>query len=143
MYRRWPFVRGCACAAVAILFTLAAGSARADQLFGITRNNQLITIDPATAVGTLVGNLSTNMIPPGLAFRGTKLYTYDQNAQKLQQLDPATAATLATIDLGINTGVDLDALIEVGRMAETIVGHPLPGELIHAGSLDAFRRKAA
>ncbi len=43
---------------------------------------------------------------------------------------------------GITTGVDLDALIEVGRLAETIVGHVLPGELIHAGSLDAFRRKA-
>ena len=28
-------------------------------------------------------------------------------------------------------------------MAEEIVGHQLPGELIHAGSLDAFRRTAA
>ena len=46
-------------------------------------------------------------------------------------------------EMGIGTGVDLDALIEVGRMAEQIVGHVLPSELIHAGSLDAFRRKAA
>jgi len=46
-------------------------------------------------------------------------------------------------EMGIRTGVDLDALIEVGRMAEEIVGHQLPSELIHAGSLDAFRRKAA
>jgi hydroxymethylglutaryl-CoA lyase len=46
-------------------------------------------------------------------------------------------------EMGIDTGVDLDALIEVGRMAEEIVGHQLPGELIHAGSLDAFRRRAA
>jgi isopropylmalate/homocitrate/citramalate synthase len=45
-------------------------------------------------------------------------------------------------EMGIDTGVDLDALIEVGRMAETIVGHVLPSELIHAGSLDAFRRQA-
>ena len=43
-------------------------------------------------------------------------------------------------ELGIETGVDLDALIEVGRLSEDIVGHQLPGELIHAGSLDAFRR---
>ena len=43
-------------------------------------------------------------------------------------------------ELGIETGVDLDVLIEVGRLAEGIVGHQLPGELIHAGSLDAFRR---
>jgi hydroxymethylglutaryl-CoA lyase len=45
-------------------------------------------------------------------------------------------------EMGIDTGVDLDNLIEVGRMAEDIVGHQLPSELIHAGSLDAFRRKA-
>ncbi|MEM7751408.1 MAG: hydroxymethylglutaryl-CoA lyase, partial [Pseudomonadota bacterium] len=46
-------------------------------------------------------------------------------------------------EMGISTGVDLDQLIEVGRMAEEIVGHILPSELIHAGSLNAFRRKAA
>jgi isopropylmalate/homocitrate/citramalate synthase len=46
-------------------------------------------------------------------------------------------------EMGIGTGVDLDRLIEVGRMAEDIVGHVLPSELIHAGSLNAFRRKAA
>ena len=46
-------------------------------------------------------------------------------------------------EMGIETGVDLDRLIEVGRLAETIVGHQLPSELIHAGSLNAFRKKAA
>jgi hydroxymethylglutaryl-CoA lyase len=46
-------------------------------------------------------------------------------------------------EMGIATGIDLDALIEVGRMAERIVGHPLPSELLRAGSLDAFRRQAA
>ena len=46
-------------------------------------------------------------------------------------------------EMGIDTGIDLDKLIEVGRMAEEIVGHQLPSELIHAGSLDAFRRLAA
>lgn len=39
--------------------------------------------------------------------------------------------------------IDIDAPIEAGRMAEAIAGHQLPGELIHAGSLNAFRRKAA
>ena len=46
-------------------------------------------------------------------------------------------------EMGVDTGVDLDALIEVGRMAESIVGHMLPSELVHAGSLNAFRRRAA
>lgn len=45
-------------------------------------------------------------------------------------------------EMGITTGVDLDRLIEVGRMAEMIVGHQLPSELIHAGSLEAFRKAA-
>ena len=46
-------------------------------------------------------------------------------------------------EMGIDTGIDLDQLIEVGRMAEEIVGHTLPSELIHAGSLNAFRQQAA
>ncbi|WP_342710198.1 hypothetical protein AAFG13_38520 [Bradyrhizobium sp. B124] len=46
-------------------------------------------------------------------------------------------------EMGISTGVDLDALIEVGRMAEEVVGHQLPSELLHAGSLNSFRRKAS
>jgi len=46
-------------------------------------------------------------------------------------------------EMGIETGIDLDHLIEVGRMAEQIVGHTLPSELIHANSLDAFRRTGA
>jgi isopropylmalate/homocitrate/citramalate synthase len=46
-------------------------------------------------------------------------------------------------EMGIETGVDLDALIEAGRLAETIVGHRLPSAALRAGSLDGFRRRAA
>jgi hydroxymethylglutaryl-CoA lyase len=46
-------------------------------------------------------------------------------------------------EMGIATGIDLDALIEVGRLAERIVGHQLPSELLRAGSLGAFRRQIA
>ena len=42
-------------------------------------------------------------------------------------------------ELGIGTGVDLDKLIEVARLAEDIVGHPLPGSIMHAGSLTQYR----
>ncbi|MCY3981643.1 MAG: hydroxymethylglutaryl-CoA lyase [Alphaproteobacteria bacterium] len=47
-------------------------------------------------------------------------------------------------EMGIDTGVDLDALIECARLAEDIVGHPLPGSVMHGGSLTRFRdaRKA-
>ncbi len=63
---------------------------------------------------------------------------------------PGAAGNIATEELvllceemGVATGIDLDALIEVGRLAERIVGHVLPSELLRAGSLGAFRRQAA
>jgi hydroxymethylglutaryl-CoA lyase len=46
-------------------------------------------------------------------------------------------------EMGISTGVDLDALVECARMVEAIVGHPLPGKVMHAGSLTRFRQAAA
>jgi hydroxymethylglutaryl-CoA lyase len=35
--------------------------------------------------------------------------------------------------MNIETGVDLPALIEAGRVAERIVGRPLPGKVHQAG----------
>jgi hydroxymethylglutaryl-CoA lyase len=46
-------------------------------------------------------------------------------------------------EMGIATGVDLEALIEAGRLAERIVGHPLPSTPLRSGTLAAMRRKAA
>jgi hydroxymethylglutaryl-CoA lyase len=45
-------------------------------------------------------------------------------------------------EMGIQTGVDLERLIEVAKLAEAIVGHPLPGAVMHGGSLARFRRAA-
>ena len=42
-------------------------------------------------------------------------------------------------ELGIDTGIDLDALIECARLAEDIVGHPLPGSVMKGGTLQEFR----
>ena len=42
-------------------------------------------------------------------------------------------------ELGIRTGIDLDALIECAKIAETIVGHPLPGSVMKGGTLTRFR----
>jgi hydroxymethylglutaryl-CoA lyase len=42
-------------------------------------------------------------------------------------------------EMGIETGIDLDRLIECGLMAEKIVGHPLPGKVMKGGSLSRFR----
>jgi hydroxymethylglutaryl-CoA lyase len=42
-------------------------------------------------------------------------------------------------EMGIETGVDLEALIGCAQLAEDIVGHPLPGKLMRAGTLGRFR----
>ena len=42
-------------------------------------------------------------------------------------------------EMGINTGIDLDALIACAKLAEDIVGHPLPGSVMKGGTLKRFR----
>ena len=53
---------------------------------------------------------------------------------------PGAAGNLATEDLvfmlhgmGVKTGIDLDRLWEAGKVAESIVGRPLPGKVHQAG----------
>ena len=46
-------------------------------------------------------------------------------------------------EMGIETGVKLDALIEAARLAEDVVGHPLPGAVKMGGSLQRLREAAA
>lgn len=53
---------------------------------------------------------------------------------------PGAAGNLATEDLvymlhglGVHTGIDLDELIQAGRVAETVIGRPLPGKVHQAG----------
>jgi hydroxymethylglutaryl-CoA lyase len=54
---------------------------------------------------------------------------------------PGAAGNLATEDLvymlqglGVKTGIDLDLLIEAGRVAETVLGRRLPGKVHQAGA---------
>ncbi len=42
-------------------------------------------------------------------------------------------------EMGIETGVDLDELVAAAKLAEQIVGHPLPGKLMRGGTLAALR----
>jgi hydroxymethylglutaryl-CoA lyase len=44
-------------------------------------------------------------------------------------------------ELGIETGIDLDRLLEVALEAEQIVGHPLPGKVMRGGSLATYRKQ--
>ncbi|MBW6397259.1 hydroxymethylglutaryl-CoA lyase [Roseomonas sp. HJA6] len=46
-------------------------------------------------------------------------------------------------EMGIGTGIDLEALVEAARLAERIIGRPLAGRLMHAGTLAAYRGRRA
>jgi len=54
---------------------------------------------------------------------------------------PTEDAAFLCAEIGIATGLDIDKLIECVKLAEEIVGHPLPGKLARGGSLTAFRRQ--
>lgn len=45
-------------------------------------------------------------------------------------------------ELGIDTQVDLETLIDAGHLAERIVGHALPSAVLRGGSLQRFRARA-
>ena len=53
---------------------------------------------------------------------------------------PGATGNICTEDLvylleesGFDTGIDLTALIEVARRVETVIGRPLPGQVMKAG----------
>ncbi len=50
---------------------------------------------------------------------------------------------LLCAEMGIATGIDLDALVEAGRLAERIIGRRLPSAVLRGGTLAGFRALAA
>lgn len=45
-------------------------------------------------------------------------------------------------EIGVETGIDLDAMIEAGQLADPVVGHLLPGKLKSGGNLETYRARA-
>jgi len=63
---------------------------------------------------------------------------------------PGAAGNVATEDLvyllngmGVDSGVDLDALIEAGNVAEQVIGRPLPGKVHKAGPFKLRKARGA
>ena len=46
-------------------------------------------------------------------------------------------------EMGIETGIDLDALVEAAKLAEELVGHQLPGKVMKGGTLTRFKEPRA
>ena len=88
---------------VVMLGSMTMNSARADFLYAITSEEELLFVHTARGAGTFIGTLEAAMGGFGLANRDEAIYTFDQNEDRLRQLDPATGHTLETIDIGIIT----------------------------------------
>jgi hypothetical protein len=84
---------------------ITPGTAKADLLYAVTFDNELLSIDMSTGKGALVGNLEDSPVGAfGLSDRGTSVYTFHQHKGRIKELDLATGGTLATIDIGVDTG---------------------------------------
>lgn len=46
-------------------------------------------------------------------------------------------------EMGIETGIDLDALVEAARLTEELVGHVLPGKVMKGGTLTRWKQARA
>ncbi len=90
----------------AILITLAitcGGSlAYGDTLYGITSDDNLISVNTSNpGAANLVGVLNVTAASLGIFSNAGNLYVYDTNSNVLRQISPTTAATIATINLGL------------------------------------------
>ena len=86
---------------------LSTGTASAQQiLYGVTYGpgSSLMTINTATGTGTLVAPLNPTIQAGGIAFRMNKLYVPDVASQNIYEINPATGATLNTINIGAPVG---------------------------------------
>ena len=46
-------------------------------------------------------------------------------------------------EMGVETGIDLDALVEAAKLAEGMVGHALPGKVMKGGTLTRWKQHRA
>jgi hypothetical protein len=93
----------CAASAAAVLLgTERTGHADSVTLFAITFNNELISVNPTSGAGTLIGLLDKRMAAFGLSDRGGDLWTFDQHGNRMVRLNPSSGATLETVDIGVS-----------------------------------------
>jgi hypothetical protein len=82
--------------------TAAVSHANADTLYGITNDDNLISVNTGNpGAATLIGALDVSSSAPGLFSNAGNLYAYDTNNNLLRQINPLTAATISTINLGL------------------------------------------
>ena len=89
-------------ALAAAIIAFGATSSRAELVYGVTLlDNQLISVDTTTGLGTLVAPLSQPINPFGLASVNNQLFTFDSVDDLIQRIDPTTGGIVASTNIGI------------------------------------------
>ena len=52
------------------------------------------------------------------------------------------AGNIMCEEMGVSTAIGLGLMIAAAKLAEDIVGHPLPGSIMRGGALNPLREKA-
>jgi len=95
--------------------------------FHDTRGNGVLNTFTALELGLEYVDTSIGAIG-GQPATGAKMYQYGFTGNTCTE---DVAALLA--EVGVHTGIDIDRLIETGRRAEEIIGHPLRANVIRSG----------
>ncbi|MBA2270242.1 MAG: hypothetical protein H0W20_06555 [Chthoniobacterales bacterium] len=93
-------------AGLAMLFaslgSLSAAHLTGLSLFGVTTfGNQLVTIDPMTGAGTVVGSFGDTIFATGLGVRDGRLFAFDQVNDRLREINKVSGALISSIDIGV------------------------------------------
>jgi hypothetical protein len=93
-------------AGLAMLFaslgSLSAAHLTGLSLFGITFvGNQLVTINPLTGAGTVVGSFGDTTFATGLGVRDGRLFAFDQVNDRLREINKVSGALISSIDIGV------------------------------------------
>ncbi|MFO1500630.1 MAG: hypothetical protein U1G07_19980 [Verrucomicrobiota bacterium] len=84
------------------LLTLSGPRSEAQSLYGTTFfGNELISIDPTTGAGTLIGSLGATVSPFGVANRLGLLYTFNPNSSQIQSISAANGQAGASFAIGV------------------------------------------
>jgi hypothetical protein len=90
------------CGTLCVVTLLCQSGAFADSVLGITDGNQLISFNSSNPAGaTAIGTLDVNAAALGLFNDGSSLYVYDIDHNVVRQINPSTAATISTINIGL------------------------------------------
>ncbi len=87
---------------LASLATLSAAHLTGLTLFGVSElRNELVTINPATGAGRIVGPLGENIAATGLAARDGRLFAFDQVNDRIREINKVTGELTSSIDIGV------------------------------------------